>query len=626
MTPGFLPKMNMLAGSGMVALLTALAAVTANAGEASPAAPRPVVEKSLQADGALPRRAGPATPSRDEAELALSTAPNRRVLGDLVETDRQTVQAALPAGNFSVEMWLLDHVNGPVAAVMGPDRPTSDVPNWALGYSSGRVLFGPLDATGAPTGQVAVGEGFKEHWHHVVGVRNGRQWQIYVNGVLAEETTSDIQPAAAASLALTGHFERERFMQLPDLVKAYAVYDRALSDAEIAATFTRRTALVEQGILTEGALHFTQSPYLNTSTTRSMELSWETDRPTSAQVEWGETADTLQQRHFALGEERLGGTTLDGLKADTPYFYRVTVRDAAGKELDSGLLSFRTAPERGAPFTIAVSGDTEARTHINRRMSALIWEERPSMLLMAGDLTDGGSQENRFQWTHEYFAGMGPLFGRVPLVAAPGNGEGELHWFRRYHRQPGDEAFFSLPYGDAEIFVLDSNLDDREAREPGFRARQRAWLEQALAQSTAKWKIAIHHHALMSTDDDDYGDSWSGKSEAGDPVVTADFQPLYERYGVDLVFQGHLHTYERSWPIRAGRIDQEHGVTYVQVGGMGGNLEDFQPTKPWFNRKNFRDHHYLMLRGAGDRLEAEVFDAEGRLRDSFTLNARTKQP
>lgn len=624
MTSGFLPKMNMLAGSSMAALLTALVAVSAHAGETSPARSGVVVEKILQADNALPRNAGPARPPRGAAPLTLGTIPAGRMLDDLAETDRETVQATLPAGDFSVELWLLDHVNQPVGAILGPDVP--DQANWALAYRSGQVLFGPLNADGAPAGQVATGEGFKEFWHHVVGVRQGRQWRIYVNGVLAGEVASDIAPAATYSLSLTGHFAHERFMELPDLVKAYAVYDHALSSNEIAASFARRTALVENGILAEGALHFTQPPYLNSPASDSMELSWETDRPTSAQVEWGETADSLQQRTFPLGKERLGGTKLDGLKADTPYFYRVTTRDEAGNALDSGLLSFRTAPERGAPFTIAVSGDTEARPHINRRMSALIWEERPGMLLLAGDLTDGGSRENRFQWTHEYFAGMGPLFGRVPLVAAPGNGEGELHWFRQYHRQPGDEAFFSLPYGDAEIFVLDSNLDDREAREPGFRARQRAWLEQALARSTAKWKIAIHHHALMSTDDDDYGDSWTGKSEAGDAVLAAEFQPLYERYNVDLVFQGHLHTYERSWPMRDGRVDQAHGVTYVQVGGMGGNLEDFQPTKPWFNRKNFRDHHYLMLRGAGDRLEAEVFDAEGRLRDSFTLNSRQTQP
>ncbi|MFC4257227.1 metallophosphoesterase [Croceibacterium xixiisoli] len=615
-----------LAGMITTGAMTACAMIALLAGTAQAAAgdqpvATPVVERVFPLDNPLPRRAGGVQPRPEAQPLTVGAVPVARRLGDLVETDRQNVPAQLPAGDFTVELWLLDHVNQPVGTLIGTDSTASD--GWVLGYRSGQAMFGPLAAGQAtPSAQAPVGEGFKEFWHHLVGVREGREWRLYVNGALAAQTTADAPSAAVASLDLTGYFAAERFMHLPDLVKANATYDHALDQAEIAAVFARRTALVEQGILAPGELHFTQPPYLNSPTTSSMELSWETDRPAAARVEWGETAESLQQRSFPANGQRLGGMQLDGLKADTPYFYRVVVRDDAGGERDSGLLSFRTAPEPGMPFTIAISGDTEARTHINSRMSALIWEERPSLFMLAGDLTDGGSAENRFQWTHEYFAGMGPLFGRVPVVAAPGNGEEELQWFRHYHRQPGDEAFFSLPYGDAEIFVLDSNLEDREEREPGFRARQRVWLEQALARSTAKWKIAIHHHALMSTDDDDYGDSWTGKSTASDPEAIADFQSLYEKYNVDLVIQGHLHTYERSWPIRDGQIDPARGVTYVQVGGMGGNLEDFQPTKPWFNRKNFRDHHFLMLRGAGDRLEAEVIDADGRLRDSFTLSSR----
>jgi hypothetical protein len=577
-------------------------------------APAPAAEWILALDNALPRKAA-GTISTEPNEALVASAALPRTLGGLSETDRRTFSATLPEGDFTVELWLLDHVNQFIGATLDAGEP--EARQWVLGYRSGEALFGPLDPVGQAAIRAEARDGFKGRWHHLMGVRQGRQWRLYVDGALAGEAMI-AGTQSAASLQLTGYLENERFMELPDLVKAVALYDRALAAGDVASVFARRTQLVERGILNDAALHFTQPPYLNSPTTSSIELSWETDRPVAARVEWGERSEALQHRLFPIGTDRLGGIRLENLKADTPYFYRITGVDDTGHEISSGLLSFRTAPKPGAPFTIAVSADTEARTHINRRMSELIWEDRPNLLLLAGDLTDGGSIDKRFEWTHEYFAGMGPLFGRLPVVAAPGNGESELHWFRHYHRQPGDEAFFSHVYGDAEIFVLDSNLEDREAREPGFRARQRAWLQEALARSTAKWKIAIHHHAIMSTDDDDYGDSWADTSQGGDPALAAEFQPIYEANGVDLVIQGHLHTYERSWPIRGGQVDPA-GVTYVQVGGMGGNLEDFQPTKPWFNRKSFRDHHYLMLRGAGDRLEAEVYDAEGRRRDAFLL-------
>jgi hypothetical protein len=577
--------------------------------------PAPAAEWILALDNTLPRKASGAV-STEASSILIASGALPRTLGDLSETDRRTFKATLLEGDFTVELWLLDHVNQFIGATLDSGQPQAG--SWVLGYRSGEALFGPIDRGGEPAVRAEARDGFKDRWHHVMGVREGRQWRLYVDGALAGEAMIAGSPSAAGSLHLTGYLENERFMKLPDLVKAVAVYDRALAAGDVASVFKRRSQLVERGILNDAGLHFTQPPYLNSPTTSSIELSWETDRPVAARVEWGERSDALQHRLFPLGTARLGGTRLEKLKPDTPYFYRVSGTDATGQEIDSGLLSFRTAPGPGTPFTIAVSGDTEARTHVNRRMSELIWEERPNLLLLAGDLTDGGSIGKRFEWTHEYFAGMGPLFGRLPVVAAPGNGESELHWFRHYHRQPGDEAFFSQVYGDAEIFVLDSNLDDRESREPGFRARQRAWLQEALLRSTAKWKIAIHHHAIMSTDDDDYGDSWTETSQSGDPILAAEFQPIYEAHGVDLVIQGHLHTYERSWPIRGGQVDPA-GVTYVQVGGMGGNLEDFQPTKPWFNRKTVRDHHYLMLRGAGDRLEAEVYDAEGRRRDAFVL-------
>lgn len=614
-----------LAGSLAIVLFalsptpSAHAAATQPKTSTSDAGPLPSAEWVIELGNALPRRAGPGDTQDKAPALSISETAAPRLLSQLKETDRRALPATLGSGPFTVELWILDHVNQPVGALLDSGSPTQG--GWALGYVSGQALFGPIGRDGTPALRIQTGDGFKERWHHLMGVWDGRQWILYIDGIKKADiaASSDVRPTA--SLLLSGYFENERFMRLPNLVKTAAIYDKALSAGEVKTAFARRTQLVEDGRLTDKVLHFTQPPYLNAPTTSSIELSWETDHPITATVEWGETASTLKKHSFTMGRDRLGGMTLNGLRADTPYFYRVSGVDTAGNRIDSGLLSFRSAPLPGAPFTIAVSADTEARTHINSRMSALIWEERPNLLLLAGDLTDGGSKNTRFEWTHEYFAGMGPLFGRVPVIAAPGNGESELHWFRHYHRQPDDEAFFSHRYGDAEIFVIDSNLEDREKREPGFRARQKAWLDQALAASTAKWKIAMHHHALISTDDDDYGNSWTGQSRGGDQVIAAELQPLFEKYGVDLVFVGHLHTYERSWPIKNGKVDQ-NGVTYVQLGGMGGNLEDFQPTKPWFNRKTFRDHHFLMLRGAEDTLEAEVIDADGHRRDAFALTKK----
>ncbi len=560
----------------------------------------------------LPRRAAvlPAQPYTGAA-LTPPLAPAVRFLGDEATESRRLMDAA-PTGDMTLELWVTDHVNTPVGVLLS-------VGGARLGYHDGKAVFGP------GVGQMAdlAEEGLKEFWRDLVLVRRKDVWTLYENGRQIAEAKGALRNAG--DVRLDAYLGNEPFMQVENLVHAVSIESRALTADEVAQRFAARAKLVEEGILYADRFHFTQPPYLNTPRMTSMELSFEFDRPVGAVVEYGETADAMKRIDLPEAT-RLHGLTMSDLKPDTPYFYRVRARDAAGGDLSSGLLSFRTAPPAGRPFTFVVSGDTEGRPHINNRMSQLMWEERPNLLLIGGDLTDGGYEDKRVEWTHEYFSGMGPFFGRVPVLPALGNGEGELKWYRHYHRQPDPENYFSLVYGDVEFFVLDSNLGYREKQDPGFRARQKAWLDQALKASKARWKIAIHHHDVRTSDEDDYGLTWDDTSTYGDADVQADFLPLYEAHNVDLVFFAHLHSYERSWPIRDGKVDLARGVTYVQVGGLGGNLEDFAPNKPWFSRKTFRDHHYVSVAVTPERLDLQTTDAQGRTRDVFSIEKPPAAP
>jgi hypothetical protein len=514
-----------------------------------------------------------------------------------------------PEGDLTLELWLLDHVNNPVGALLS-------VGEAHLGYMTGRAAFGVRSTLNK---QVLPRRGYKSNWRHLVLTRSGPSLTLYVDGAAA--ATSVIPPGTlqAGPIRLDAYLKNEPNMQVANLVQVVSVDPKALSALEVLERFTARTKLVDEGRIFANQMHFTQPPYLNTPSLTSMELSFEFDRAATSTIEVGLTEADLKVVSTQMSPARLHGARLMDLSPDTPYFYRVSGRDEAGNMISSGLLSFRTAPSPGRPFTFVAIGDTEARAHVNNAISQQIWPERPNLMLIAGDLTDGGSAERRFEWTHEYFRGMGPLFGRVPVVAAIGNGEQELKWFRHYHRQPEPENYYSLVYGDVEFFVLDSYLKYREKSDPGFRARQRAWLEQALSKSNAKWKIALHHHDTRTSDEDDYGNSWRGTSQHGDSEVQTDFVPLFERFGVDLVLFGHLHSYERSWPLRGNQVDIEKGVTYLQVGGAGGNLEDFAPNKPWFSRQTFRDHHYAAISVSDSALDIRVVDMSGRLRDQFQI-------
>ena len=91
----------------------------------------------------------------------------------------------------------------------------------------------------------------------------------------------------------------------------------------------------------------------------------------------------------------------------------------------------------------------------------------------------------------------------------------------------GRNQVYSLRYGSAEFFLLDSN------RELPYLLTQRRWLEKRLQESQARWKILVLHHPLYSLK------GWNNL------VQRWVFDGLIRKYGVDLVLQGHEHAYAR---------------------------------------------------------------------------------
>jgi len=98
---------------------------------------------------------------------------------------------------------------------------------------------------------------------------------------------------------------------------------------------------------------------------------------------------------------------------------------------------------------------------------------------------------------------------------------------------------------------------------------------------------------------------------------------LYDKYHVDIVWNGHIHSYERTWPIhRNTATTSDKGTVYMVTGGGGGGLETPGPFRPFFQNNVKRGHHYCMAYINGDTLEFKAFDLEGRLFDSMKLEKR----
>lgn len=362
---------------------------------------------------------------------------------------------------------------------------------------------------------------------------------------------------------------------------------------------------------------FIVAPYMQWSTKSSMTILWETEERSTSRVEYGEALlrakePNLLQHQSIEGYRQMHEVELTNLKTESNYFWRVVTQSESGTQWVSPTYSFKTAVNDDAAYMFALIGDTQRNGETPWAWSVIsqqVWRKRPNFVVLAGDLVDWGPRKE--DWTEHFFPGGQALMARVPIFSVLGNHEADADFYYQYMANPKPEYVYSFQYGNAEFFMIDSNRDLSEGSE------QYNWLDQALAKSTATWKIAIHHHPPYSSDSDDHGDSYKALSTLG--THARNLVPLYDQYHVDFCLFGHTHLYERSWPLKNERINQEAGTIYINSGGAGGYIEAFAPTRSWFTLEQWQGHHFCTFSIFDRSLVFKAIDFEGRVFDSFEL-------
>jgi tartrate-resistant acid phosphatase type 5 len=182
----------------------------------------------------------------------------------------------------------------------------------------------------------------------------------------------------------------------------------------------------------------------------------------------------------------------------------------------------------------------------------------------------------------------------VSVAGTLGNHDVEVDRGRYEFQTLGMPApFYRRRVGDVELFLLDSNA-------PTW--GQTRWLQRALAGSTARWKIAVFHHAALSCG------AYRGHATIGRRWV-----PLFERYRVRLVLSGHDHSYQR--------FAARRGVTYVVHGGGSGYFYRLSACPRSYPRRvrSRLEQGFLYVVVRADRLDGYAVNMAGRRTDAFTL-------
>jgi len=201
-----------------------------------------------------------------------------------------------------------------------------------------------------------------------------------------------------------------------------------------------------------------------------------------------------------------------------------------------------TLPLAKGSTRFAVIGDTgtgeKPQYDIGRRLEEYRRRVNFTFTIMVGDNIYGSERPQDFQQKFEI--PYKPLLDAgITFYAALGNHDDPNQRFYKPFNMNGDR-FYTFTKGNIDFFVLDSNYMDR---------KQLDWFERAIKESKSAWKMAYFHHPLYS----------SGAAHGSEVDLRTLLEPLFIKYGVDVVFAGHEHFYERVKP--------QKGIHYFTCGG-----------------------------------------------------------
>jgi len=377
---------------------------------------------------------------------------------------------------------------------------------------------------------------------------------------------------------------------------------------------------------------------------------------------------------------------LDGLPFDSVITYRVKLGDAIVREG-----AFPTRATATKPVRFIMVGDLADGKGDQNAIAYQISLVKPQFLVALGDIVYPSGRVNQYMdhfWpTYNQPSAAGaatgvPLMASVPFYAVMGNhdaasaklenwpdGLGAYHFFHAPENGPGEgpwstqigsgapaKAFrasvgssypalsqYSFDCGPAHFMILDnsgaSTQDSPKLRE---------WIERDLRGSKARWKFVCFHAPMFHSSREHYTEQ-----------RTRLFSPLFEACGVDVVFAGHVHNYQRSKPMRfsnpvsnrilGGLVNGDYkldenfdgitrtrpdGIIHIVEGGGGAKLyrgeleknKEFfakQPAGNWapYTTKFIADQHsFTVVDLTPQRLELRALNSSGGELDRIVID------
>jgi 3',5'-cyclic AMP phosphodiesterase CpdA len=275
--------------------------------------------------------------------------------------------------------------------------------------------------------------------------------------------------------------------------------------------------------------------------------------------------------------------------------------------LVAGLIATVRAQELKLPMKegsvrFAILGDAgtggSAQRRVARRLAATHAIYPFEFVLMLGDNLYGS--ENSADYARKFETPYKPLLDAgVKFYAALGNHDDPSQAFYKPFNMDGKRYYsFKAPNGSVRFFALDSNYMQQE---------QLTWLEKELATSGSDWKIAFFHHPLYS----------SGERHGSDEKLREQLEPLFVKHGMEVVFTGHEHFYERLKP--------QKNIHYIISGAAAklrrGNIGDSGLTAKGYDQ----GYTFVIVEIAGDDMHFQTLTDRGETVDSGVIRRQAEE-
>ncbi len=348
-------------------------------------------------------------------------------------------------------------------------------------------------------------------------------------------------------------------------------------------------------------------PYIQHVTTGRVTVLWQSADKEVGTVEVYEEDGSLVTRVSDSGAT-FHEIEIMGLEEDTIYYYQAK----EGKIRVGPLRSFRTALPEGSKtsFSFIAIGDSGHGTEPQLKVAAQMLEHASSasFLIHTGDVVYDGYEG---EYRSKYFEPYRSFIHRIPFYPVIGDHDlvedGEA--FYKFFSLPKNnieatEDYYSFSFGNSLFVGLNSNTIVNGSNVKA----QEQFLERTLQDSTHTWKFIFLSHSILTT----------AIGRGPKPSIGNVVSPIAERFGVQIIFGGDVHAYERFFP-RVDYTEDGDPVTYITTGGGGAELRDLAGSPDEAVGK--AAYHFVLIEINDTILTGTAIDFNGNTIDSFELTA-----